>query len=114
MANFFINPRPLTILAGEPFSLECVGSQSYDMSSTAYRFFYNQSVVFTAPDDEFLYPSDDDFPVYRIEAVTVDSSTTCTSCTISAPTPGSFGEVQESAKAPLTVHCKLCLVHVYV
>ncbi len=100
----------MTLLAGEPYSLECVGWQTYDVTITSYRFFFNQSFFSTDPDDRFTYPTDPGFPVYRIESISVEEATNCTSCTISPATPTRFDEIQDSAKVPLTVHGMLVAV----
>ncbi len=104
VANFFIHPRPLTLLAGEPYSLECVGWQSFDTRKTSYQFFFNQSFFFTEPDARFIYPNTSGFPVFRIDAITVEEATDCASCTISPVTPTDFDEIRSSDTVPLIVH----------
>ena len=61
-----------------------------------------------------MYPRDEGFPVYRIESVAVDDSTSCTACVISPEIFQSFANLLQSTKVSLTVHCKPVCVCVCV
>ena len=96
-------------MAGQTYSLECIGEQPFQ-SVTSYHFFYDQSFFHTTPDLKFDYPTQEGFPVYMIEGVTVEASSDQNGCTISPEDLQSFNMIAMSVEAPLIVHCKFICV----
>lgn len=98
--QILLQPSDMTVLRGEPYSLECVGLPSERDSDTT---FLNDSNIGQGTLHCFNYPRDSGFPVFRIENVSFSDQSSFYACQIYDNATRISIRTRE---ATLTVHCR--------
>ena len=98
--EFILEPRDMTVLRGEPYSVECFAAQNTQQSLTVtIRDLHGLSAGNALT---YTYPDNEGFPVYRVESATLEEPG-CYYCdTRSQPYDTSL--IFGSKKSMVTVH----------
>ena len=101
--SFYIHPRSVTVLAGRPYSLECVGVLTKPSPSLT-KFYMVDLLV---PSALFYYPSDPGAPFHVKTAMAADNNSSM-SCQFGGA-PGPHVTTIYAEIAILTVHSKFAM-----